>query len=62
MSREKNEQRALDIVAGRVDAPAAAAPKKAGLGGLEKAGIALWLLVLLGGGLAGVYFLVLAPK
>lgn len=64
MSRKENEQRALDIVAGRGDAPEAAGPKsgKAGLGMIELAGIALWLLVLVGGALVAVYHFVLAPQ
>jgi hypothetical protein len=58
-SREENEQRALDIVAGRGDA-AAGSPKsgKSGLGGMELTGILLWVLVLLAGaGIAAYYFL-----
>jgi hypothetical protein len=63
MSRRENEQRALDLVAGRVaDGSAAAKPAKKGLGSLELMGILLWLLVLVAGGLAAAYFLVLAPK
>jgi len=62
-SREQNEQRALDIVAGRGDGPAAS-PKagKSGLGGMELAGILLWLLVLVGGGGVAAYYFLLAPK
>lgn len=64
MSRKENEQRALDIVAGRGDAPDAGGskPGKSGLGMIELAGIALWLLVLVGGALIAVYHFVLAPK
>lgn len=63
MSRQENEQRALDLVAGRgAEAPAAAKPAKKGLGAMEMMGILLWLLVLVGGGLAAAYFFVLAPK
>ncbi|WP_374377163.1 hypothetical protein [Dongia sp.] len=61
-SREKDEQRALDIVAGRGDAAPEAKPAKGGLGGLELVGILLWVLVLVGGGLAAAYFFLLAPK
>jgi hypothetical protein len=63
-SRKENEQRALDIVAGRGDAPDDGGTKssKSGLGGMEMAGIALWLLVLAGGGLVAVYYFLLAPK
>lgn len=61
-TRKNDEQRALDIVAGRGDAPASPAKAKGGLGGLELAGIALWLLVLLGGGIVAVYHFVLAPQ
>lgn len=60
-TRKENEQRALDIVAGRGDAPAGAKPGKRGFGGLELAGVALWLLVLVGGALVAVYYFVLAP-
>jgi hypothetical protein len=62
MSRKQNEQRALDIVAGRGDAPEAGAKPKGGLGMMELAGIALWLLVLVGGALVAVYHFVLAPQ
>ena len=62
MSRQQNEQKALDIVAGRTSEPAAAKPVKKGLGTIEMAGILLWVLVLVGGGLAAAYFFVLAPK
>lgn len=62
MSRQENEQKALDIVAGRTADAVAPKPAKKGLGGLEMAGILLWLLVLVGGGLAAAYFFVLAPK
>lgn len=64
MSRKENEQRALDIVAGRGDASdaASAKPAKGGLGTMELAGIALWLLVLVGGALVAVYHFVLAPQ
>ncbi len=64
MSRKENEQRALDIVAGRGDAPDAAVgkPAKGSLGTMELAGIALWLLVLVGGALVAVYHFVLAPQ
>ena len=51
-TREKDEQRALDIVAGRAGNDAAPAAKKSGLGTLEFVGIGLWLLVLVGGGFA----------
>jgi hypothetical protein len=61
-TRQKDEQRALDIVAGRGDAGGSAKAAKAGLGGLELAGIILWLLVLVGGGGAAVYYFLLAPK
>lgn len=64
-TRKKDEKRALDIVAGRGDAPGApggARSAKGGLGGLELAGIALWLLVLVGGGLVAIYYFVLAPQ
>jgi hypothetical protein len=63
-SRKENEQRTLDIVAGRTDGSgdAGARPEKSGLGGMEMAGIALWLLVLAGGGLVAVYYFMLAPK
>jgi len=62
-SRKENEQRTLDIVAGRGDTQSAAAkPAKSGLGGLELAGIALWLLVLVGGALVAIYHFVLAPQ
>jgi hypothetical protein len=62
MSRKDNEQRALDIVAGRGSSDAAAKPAKSGLGGMEWAGIALWLLVLIVGGLGAAYYFVLAPQ
>lgn len=62
MSRQENEQKALDIVAGRTTESVAAKPAKKGLGAMEMAGILLWLLVLVGGGLAAAYFFVLAPK
>jgi hypothetical protein len=61
-SRKENEQRTLDIVAGRVDAPSTAKPAKGSLGAMELAGIALWLLVLVGGALVAVYHFVLAPQ
>lgn len=58
-SREQNEQRALDIVAGRGDAAAGSPkPSKPGLGGMELTGILLWVLVLVAGaGIAAYYFL-----
>lgn len=62
MSRQENEQKALDIVAGRGAETVAVKPAKKGLGALEMMGILLWLLVLVGGGLAAAYFFVLAPK
>lgn len=64
MSRQENEQKALDIVAGRGgDAGVAPArPGKKGLGLMEMMGILLWLLVLGGGGLGAAYYFVLAPK
>ncbi len=61
-TREKDEQRALDIVAGRAGNDAAPAAQKSGLGTLEFVGIGLWLLVLVGGGFAAAYFFLLAPK
>lgn len=62
-TRRKDEQRALDIVAGRGDAgETAGKPRKSGLGGMELAGIGLWLLVLVGGGLGAAYYFLLAPK
>lgn len=62
MSRQENEQKALDLVAGRKVESPAAAPVKKGLGALEMMGILLWVLVLVGGGLGAVYYFVLAPK
>ena len=61
-TRKENEQRTLDMVAGRGDGSAGAKPGKRRFGGLELAGIALWLLVLVGGGLVAVYYFVLAPQ
>ncbi|WP_374652006.1 hypothetical protein [Dongia sp.] len=62
-TRQKDEQRALDIVAGRGEAgDDAGKPAKSGLGGMELAGIALWLLVLIGGGAGVAYYFLLAPK
>jgi hypothetical protein len=62
-SRDKDEQRALDIVAGRATDGAANAPKgKSSLGGMEMAGILLWVLVLAGGGGVAAYYFLLAPK
>jgi|JI10StandDraft_1071094.scaffolds.fasta_scaffold723922_2 hypothetical protein len=62
MSRQENEQKALDLVAGRKAEAPTAAPAKKGLGGLELMGILLWVLVLVGGGLGAAYYFVLAPK
>lgn len=56
-SREKDQQRALDIVAGRGEATAPAAKRQSSVGGMEVAGILLWLLVLVSGGLAAAYYL-----
>lgn len=62
-SRNKDEQRALDIVAGRGgDTAAPAAKAKSGLGGMEMAGILLWVLVLVAGGLIAAYYFLMAPK
>ncbi len=62
-TRKKDEQRALDIVAGRSDAgDSAGKASKSKLGGMELAGIALWLLVLIGGGVGAAYYFLLAPK
>ena len=61
-ARKNDEQRALDIVAGRGDAADTSTGVKGGPGMLELTGIALWLLVLAGGGLVAVYYFVLAPK
>lgn len=62
-SRNKDEQRALDIVAGRGgDSPAPAPKAKSSLGGMEMAGILLWILVLAGGGLVAAYYFLMAPK
>lgn len=61
-TREKDEQRALDIVAGRGDAGPAAKSTKGGLGGMELVGILLWVLVLVGGGLGAAYYFLIAPK
>lgn len=65
MSRQENEQKALDLVAGRgsdASAPAAAKPAKKSLGALELMGILLWVLVLAVGGLGAAYYFLLAPK
>lgn len=61
-SRDKDEQRALDIVAGRAENAPPAPKAKSGLGGMEMAGIALWLLVLVAGGLGAAYYFLMAPK
>jgi hypothetical protein len=62
MSRQENEQKALDMVAGRKPEAAAAKPAKKGLGAVETMGILLWLLVIVAGGGAAAYFFLLAPK
>lgn len=62
MSRQENEQKALDLVAGRKAETTTAAPAKKGLGGVEMMGILLWVLVLVGGGLSAAYYFVLVPK
>lgn len=62
-TREKDEQRALDLVAGRKDARENQTKSASGrLGRLERVGIALWALVAAAGATAAVYHFALAPN